>query len=239
MTVVERRRGRFRALWATTLGKKLTVALSGTVMALYVVAHMLGNLKATQGAGGGDPAIDRYAEWLRTLLGPALPRDGAVWLVRLLLIAALVLHVVAIVQLTRRNRAARPPGHPAKRQRSTLAARTMLGTGLFLLAFIVFHILQFTTRTIHPTPLHEGAVYANLHGAFQEWWLVLLYVAAAAVIGFHLQHALWSAAQTTGLDNPDRNPFWRKLASGTAVAVFVGFAIVPILFFTGALPEPV
>jgi succinate dehydrogenase / fumarate reductase cytochrome b subunit len=229
---------RLRKLWRTTLGKKWLVAITGLVLAGYVIGHMLGNLKALQGAGGGEPAIDRYAEWLRDAGGPVIPHEGVVWAVRALLLTALVLHVYAILALTRRNLAARPAGHPATRTRGSLSARTMLWTGGLILAFVVFHILHFTTGTIHPTPINSGAVYENAYDAFDKWWLVAIYLAAVGLVGLHLHHALWSATQTTGVDNPDRNWFWRRLATVTTVGVVAGFAVVPVLFFAGALPDP-
>jgi succinate dehydrogenase / fumarate reductase cytochrome b subunit len=225
-------------LWRTTIGKKWLVAITGLILAGYVILHMLGNLKALQGAGGGEPALDKYAEWLRDAGGPVIPHDGLVWVTRGVVLTALVLHVYAILALTARNRAARPAGHAAVRTRGTLSARTMLWTGIAILVFVVFHILHFTTGTIDPTPIRSGAVYANAYGAFEEWWLLIIYLAAVSIVGLHLYHALWSATQTAGVDNPDRNWFWRKLATVTSVGVVVGFAIVPVLFFAGALPEP-
>lgn len=229
-----------RELWGSTIGKKLIVGITGMIMAIYVVLHMLGNLKGVQGnGGGGEASIDKYAEWLRTVGEPAIPREGILWAVRAILLIALVVHVVGISQLISRNRAARPEGHRrARRIQRSVASRTMAWSGFLLLAFIVFHVLQFTTLTIDPTPLAEGTVYANLYGAFQEWWLVAIYVAAVVILGFHLRHALWSVLQTHGVDKPNRNPSIRRMATGTAVLVTVGFAAIPIAFFTGALPEP-
>jgi succinate dehydrogenase / fumarate reductase cytochrome b subunit len=158
---------------------------------------------------------------------------------RLLLIAALVLHVTAIVQLTRRNRAARPRGYPARRERGSLSARTMTTSGSVILVFVVLHILHFTTGTIHPTRYREGEVYANLHGAFGEWWIVAMYLVVIALLGLHLRHALWSASQTGGVDTPDRNPFLRHLANVVTALVVVGFAAVPIAIVAGALSDPV
>jgi succinate dehydrogenase / fumarate reductase cytochrome b subunit len=105
--------------------------------------------------------------------------------------------------------------------------------------FLIFHLLQFTTRTIHPTHLAYGTVYANMYGAFQKWWLVLIYIAAVVLVGFHIWHGLWSGTQTAGIDNPDRNWFWRRMASGVALVTVIGFGLVPTLFWTGALPKPV
>jgi succinate dehydrogenase / fumarate reductase cytochrome b subunit len=229
-----------REVWDSTIGKKLIVGVSGVILALYVILHMLGNLKTLQGNGdSGIPAVDRYAEWLRTVGEPAIPRDGVLWGVRVILIVALLVHVTGVVQLIRRNRAARPERHRRARpiQRS-IASRTMAWSGFFLLGFLVFHILQFTTFTIEPTPLASGAVYGNLYDAFQEWWLVLLYLAAVIVLGFHLLHALWSVLQTHGFDKPNRNPSFRRGATATAIVVTAGFAAIPIAIFTGILPAP-
>jgi succinate dehydrogenase cytochrome b subunit len=232
-------RGRWlREVWASTIGKKLIVAITGAILALYVVVHMLGNLKAIQGTGSNGAAIDRYAEWLRTVGSPVIPRNGLLWLIRAILIAALVIHVIAIVQLTKRNRAARPAGAPATRIQRSLSSRTMLASGIVILAFLVFHILQFTTRTIQITPVYQGTVYLNLYDAFQKWYFVVIYVAAVVVLGFHLRHALWSITQTAGWDKPNRNATLRRTATVVAWGVTIGFAAIPLLFFTGALPEP-
>lgn len=230
---------RLRSLWHTTIGKKWLVAITGLILLLYVIAHMLGNLKTLQGAGGGTPAIDRYAEWVRDVGSPVIPHEGVVWAVRAFLLTALVLHVYTIYLLTLRNYAAKPAGHRPKRVRGSLAARYMGITGLLILAFVVFHILHFTTGTIRPTAFESGEVYSNLYHAFDEWWIVAVYLGAVGLVGLHFWHGLWSANQTAGLDNPDRNWFWRTLGTSVTAAVVVGFAIVPLLIFAGALPEPV
>jgi len=230
---------RLITLWRSTIGKKYVAAITGVIIAIWVVLHMLGNLKAIEGPGGGNPAIDRYAHFLRTAGSPVLPHDFLLWCIRIVLIAAVILHITAVTQLWRRNRRANPRDHRGHRIRSTLSARTMTFTGVLILAFVVFHILHFTTRTIHPTHLVNGAVYANAYDAFHTWWLVVIYVGAVVLLGFHLNHGLWSGAQTAGVDNPDRNWFWRRLATSVTVLTVVGFAIVPILFAVDALPKPV
>lgn len=226
-----------REVWGSTLGKKIIVAATGVILAAYVILHALGNLKALQGPGDGGPAaIDEYAGFLRSVGGPVIPAEGLLWIVRVILISAFVIHVVGVTQLIRRNRGARSGNPPVIRR--TLASRTMALSGFLLLAFIVFHVLQFTTLTIHPTPLAEGTVYANLYDAFQEWWLVAIYVAMMLVLFLHLRHALWSVLQTAGWDKPNRNPTFRRGATATAVLVSGAFALIPILFFAGAMPEP-
>ena len=226
-------------VWSSTVGKKLIVGITGVILVAYVILHMLGNLKTLQGNGSGVPAVDTYADWLRTAGSPVIPREGVLWFVRAILITAFVVHIVGVSQLIKRNRDARPPGHRnAKVIQRSWASRTMAISGFLLLAFIIFHVLQFTTLTIHPTPLAEGTVYENLYGAFQEWWLVVIYVAAVVVLGFHLRHALWSVLQTHGFDAPNRNPSFRRGANATAILITAGFAVIPIAIFAGWLPEP-
>jgi succinate dehydrogenase / fumarate reductase cytochrome b subunit len=224
-----------REVWRSSIGKKVIVAITGIVLMLYVIAHVLGNLKAFQGTGDDGAAIDHYAEFLRTIGDPVIPYEGLLWVVRVVLLACLVIHIVGVVQLTGRNRAARPDGYPAPANTRSLASRTMLIGGLLILAFVVFHILHLTTGTIDPDAFTEGAVYRNLDEAFSSPLFVAIYVGAAVVLGFHLYHALWSSLQTAGWDKPNRNPTWRRLSSFTAIATAVGFAAVPIAFWTGVL----
>jgi succinate dehydrogenase / fumarate reductase cytochrome b subunit len=236
---VDYRPHRLLTLWRSTIGKKYVAAITGVLLAGFVVVHMLGNLKAIEGPGGGHPALDRYAHFLRTIGSPALPHNFVLWIERIVLLAALALHLTVITQLWLRNQRAKPRNHRSKPVRSTIFARTMPWTGLLILAFIVFHILHFTTRTIHPSKLVGGAVYANAYGAFHKWWVVVIYVGAVVLLGLHLNHGLWSGAQTAGVDNPDRNWFWRRFATGLTVLVVVGFALIPILYAFDALPKPV
>ncbi|HEY4280618.1 MAG TPA: succinate dehydrogenase cytochrome b subunit [Conexibacter sp.] len=232
------RRTGLRELWDSTIGKKVAVAVSGSILVLYVILHMLGNLNSLYGPGGGDARVDRYAEWLRTFGEPLLPRAFVLWVVRAILLAALVIHVTGIVQLRGRNRRARG-GYAARRMGRSFSAATAILTGLLLLAFIIFHILQFTTLTIDVTPLKQGAVYSNLYFAFHKWYFVLLYVLAVGSLGFHLRHGIWSVTQTLGVDRPERNLALRRAAGAISVIVVIGFVLVPILFWTGALSKPV
>src|SRR5687768_14596260 len=96
-----------RELWASTVGKKLIVAITGVILAAYVIVHMLGNLKTLQGPGGGQASIDTYGEWIRTFGEPVIPREGVLWTARAVLLAAVVIHIAGVAQLIARNRAAR------------------------------------------------------------------------------------------------------------------------------------
>jgi succinate dehydrogenase / fumarate reductase, cytochrome b subunit len=226
-------------MWRSTIGKKTIVAVSGTILIGYLILHMAGNLNSLFGPGGGEPRIDWYGEWLRDFGQPLLPYYSVVWLVRAILLGALITHVVGVIQLNARNRAARPDGFPQKRIGRSWESRLMMVSGLLLLAFIVFHILQFTTLTIQITPLASGELYANVYNAFQEWYIVAIYLAALVLLGSHLRHAIWSLAQTLGLDTPERNFSIRMGANTLSLVLVVGFATVPVLFFTGVLDAPV
>lgn len=225
--------------WRSSIGKKQVVAVTGAILVLYLILHMVGNLNSLYGPGGsGEPRVDWYAHWLREFGQPILPYEFVLWAVRGILLVSLILHVTGIAQLTARNRAARPAGHPAPRIGRSIESGLMLLSGVLILAFIVFHILQFTTLTIDVTPLHEGTVYANLYYAFQEWYFVVIYIAAVLLIGVHLRHGIWSVVQTLGLDNPGRNPRIRAGALTLTVLIVVGFILVPVLFATGTLGIP-
>jgi succinate dehydrogenase / fumarate reductase, cytochrome b subunit len=220
-------------VWRSSIGKKMIVAITGFVLVIYVILHVLGNLKAFQGDDG--TAIDDYAAWLRDVGEPVIPHEGVLWTVRVVLLTCFVIHIVAVIQLAARNRAARPSGYPAPRLVRSVSSRTMLWGGLFLLAFVVFHILHLTTGTIDPGNFAEGAVFHNLDEAFANPLFLAIYVAGAAVLGFHLFHGFWSSIQTAGWDRPNRNPTFRRLSAFVSVAVGVGFAAVPLAFAVGIL----
>ena len=156
------------------------------------------------------------------------------------LLVELVLHVGMVMRLETQNRAARPIRyhHRLVLVESTVAARTMLVTGMLLLVFIVIHVLQFTTGTIQVTPIEPEQVYTNLYNAFTVWFIALFYVIAMGLLGLHLYHGVWSLFQTLGLDNPDRNRGLRLFAALATVVVVLGFCSAPVLFYFGLLPEP-
>lgn len=224
--------------WRSSVGKKNIVAVTGAILIGYLILHMLGNLNSAFGPGAEEARVDWYAQWLRDFGEPLLPHATILWVVRVILLAALVIHITGIAQLVKRNREARPANFPAKRIGRSIESIAMLGTGSLLLAFIVFHILQFTTFTIQVTPVHEHTVYANLYFAFQKWYFVAIYLGALLLVGMHLRHGIWSLFQTLGLDNPNRNAMFRHGATGLALILVIGFASIPILFYTDVLDPP-
>ncbi len=225
--------------YQSLIGKKVIVAITGAIMVGFLLLHVYGNFHVYFGA----QKINEYSEWLRTFGTHLFGKGGLLWIIRIIVGGALILHVITVAQLIAHNKAARPVKYRViSRRRRIIVGSTMAISGLCLLAFLVFHILQFTTGTIRPTPFHEvdgvGIVYINLYEAFQVTWIAWLYIGAVALLGVHLYHGAWSFFQTIGWNNPDRNTTWRRLATAIAVGLFLGFASVPFLFWVGVMPEP-
>lgn len=232
---------RFLSFYKTAVGKKIVVAVTGAIMIGFLLLHAYGNMHVYFGA----EEINEYSYWLRTFQEHLFGYGGFLWIMRVILGGSLVLHVVTIILLVRQNRRARPIGYrKTSHRKRIIVGLTMLFSGLFILAFVVLHILQFTTGTIQPTPFHVdetnglGIVYINLYEAFQVWWIALCYVVAVGLVCIHIYHGAWSFFQTLGLNNPDRNTALRRLSLATALGLFLSFTSVPILFWAGAMPVP-
>lgn len=214
---------RLRSFWDSSVGKKFVMAVTGLVMVGFVVGHMVGNLQVFQGA----ERLDAYG---RLLHGPL---NELVWATRVVLLVAVVLHVVAAVQLTRRNRAARPERYAvAAPQVSTLAARTLRWGGFVLLAFLVYHLLDLTIGSANPE-FRQGEVYHNLVTSLSRRPIALFYLVAMAALGLHLFHGLWSSVRSMGLAPASVSPLKRRMALVLAVVVTVGFAVVPVAVLLG------
>lgn len=231
---------RWLQLYRSVLGKKAIVAVTGTFLLLFLVLHVAGNLKVfLPDPAPGVPDIDVYARFLRTMGEPLLPFAGALWTVRVVLLAAFALHVLCVFQLATHNRRSRPVGYRRVQYvEATAPARWMLFTGSLLLLFLVIHLLQFTTGTIDAENFVRGAVYANLDRSFGRWYYAAFYVGAMLVLALHLYHGGWSLFQSLGLDSPDRNRALRTVALCVAVGLALAFASVPMAFFAGSMQPP-
>ncbi|MDZ7780743.1 MAG: succinate dehydrogenase cytochrome b subunit [Gemmatimonadota bacterium] len=227
---------RVATLYRSTVGKKVLMAVSGVVLFGFVFMHMVGNLKMLFPVdGAGHYPMNVYAEYLREFGYPLLPHAGFLWLFRLVLLAAVVVHIVAAVQLSQRSRAARPKAYGKNQDLSlSYASRTMRWGGVILLLFIVYHILHFTTGQAHPEFV-AGAVHQNYVSAFQSPLIFGVYLVAQAALGFHLYHGVWSFFQTLGLNHPKYNHMRRRFAAAFAVVVFVGFLTPPTLVLAGVI----
>lgn len=229
-TRTERRPSAPARLWRSTIGKKTVMAVSGLFLLLYLVSHMLSNLKAFL----GPEDLDAYGHWLRTVGEPVLRHEWFLWVMRVLLLAAVVAHGVAAYQLSRRDVAARPVRYAHRRRRDDYATRTMRWGGVILALFVVWHILDLTTGTVHPD-FQEGRPYHNVVASFQNWYSNAIYIVAVLAVGLHVRHGLWSAAQTLGLSDRRRERALRGTANGLALALTAGFLAVPIGVMTGVV----
>ncbi|HYS40261.1 MAG TPA: succinate dehydrogenase cytochrome b subunit [Pseudonocardiaceae bacterium] len=229
MTSTVTRTRSVRSLWRTTIGKKAVMAVTGLIMVLFLILHMLGNLKIFFGSHD----FDGYAAWLRTIGEPALHYSWFLWIQRIVLLVAVVLHIAAAVQLSLRDRRARPIGYAhGQRPQATFATRTMRYGGVILALFIVWHLLDLSLGVVNPD-FDPNSPYHNVVKDFQVWWLNLIYIAAVLVLGVHIEHGFWSAAQTLGVHRPTRANAVKAIGSMLAVAITVGFVLVPVGVMTG------
>lgn len=209
----------------TSLQLKIVMAVTGVISVLYLVLHMVGNLKIFLGQG----ALDTYAEFLRTVGEPVLPYSTLLWIIRVVLTVSIVLHIVSATILARRAAKARPVKYAATpKTPGSYAARTMRWGGVIILLFIVYHILDLTTGTLNPNGV-GGAVYDNVVSDFApgRWYVTLFYTLAVVAVGFHLRHGIWSALQTLGRSDGTRQHVQKIVSTVVAVVLTVGFLAVP------------
>lgn len=219
--------------YRSTIGKKIIMAVTGLIGIGFVIGHMAGNLQAFV----GRDKLNAYGALLHGPLGELL------WVVRLVLIVAVVLHVLMAYQLTMRARAARPVGYKQRdAQVSTWASRTMRWGGVLLLLFIILHILHFTTGQVDPAAWGDRLdaagrrdVYGNLVASFRIWWVAGFYVLAMIFLGLHLYHGAWSSVRTLGYAKPSPRPLHRRIALLVAVVVWLGFTLVPLGVLAGLI----
>jgi succinate dehydrogenase / fumarate reductase cytochrome b subunit len=215
---------RISLLWHSTVGQKALMALSALVLAGYMVIHVVGNLLIYL----GPRWINGWGALLHAT-GPLL------WIIRAVLFAAFVLHIVLAQRLTRRAHSARPVGYARyEPQVATTAARTMRWGGVALLLFVLYHVPQFTAGWWHPAFVN-GDDYSNVVLLFRRWWAYPVYAAALVAIGLHLYHGTWSMLRALGLSQPSPEPRRRPLAVGMTVLVAGGFLTIMIAVAAGLL----
>jgi succinate dehydrogenase / fumarate reductase cytochrome b subunit len=220
-----RRQNRAITFWHSTNGKKIVMAVTGAIMFLFIIGHLLGNLLVF----AGRDTINAYAAFLHFDM-------GLLWIIRSVLILAVVLHILATVQLGLRNKRARPIGYSRKKAiNSSYASRTMYWSGPIVLAFIILHLLQFTAGTIHPEATFiYGDVYHNLVTGFQVWWVAAWYIFAICLLGLHLRHGLWSMLQSVGLSHSlHRERILKQVALVIATVIVLGYISIPISILSG------
>jgi len=216
----------------TSVGRKILMAITGQLMVLFVVVHLLGNSSIFIGADG----INAYAKHLHDL-GPL------VWVFRLGMLGLLSVHAIFGVMLTLENSAATPQAYAVKDLRkATLSSNNMIWTGLLIMLFLVYHLLQFTVRM---TPdivqgvdaLGRFDVFTMVLTSFQKGSIAAIYVAAMVVLFLHLNHGIQSFFQTMGWNTDKTLPVFSKLSKVVALVFLVGYSSIPVVILTGILSK--
>jgi succinate dehydrogenase / fumarate reductase cytochrome b subunit len=217
-------------LTRTLIGKKALMAVTGLALFGFVIVHMLGNLKVFQ----GPEHLNAYAEGLRTLGAPFFGHGQLLWILRLALIAAVLVHIWAAYETTRASWAGRPERyrHGVAALESTYAARTMRWGGVLILAYVVYHLLDLTFGPANPSFV-PGDVYHNLVASFQRVPVAGFYMLANIAVGLHVYHGLWSAFQTLGVNRTNTDRWRRNVAAAIAAALTAGYLIVPVAVLAG------
>ena len=219
------------AFYQSSIGKKYVVAVTALLLILYVLGHLVGNLQIYL----GPDRINAYAKFLHDL-GPIL------WVVRVILLAAFVIHIVATIQLAQENRLAKPQKYAvAGYQRSTMASRTMIVSGLIVLCFVIYHLLQFTVQVTDPEfrEVHDSIgrhdVYRMLILGFRHPLVSLFYVIALFLLTTHLSHGFASVVQTLGINNRKIANFVSTGGQTLAWVVFAGYISIPVTILLGII----
>jgi succinate dehydrogenase / fumarate reductase cytochrome b subunit len=219
----------------STVALKALMAVTGLILIGYLLAHMYGNLKIF----AGPEAFNAYAQHLRVLGEPLLPRSGALWILRAVLIVSVLAHMYAAFNLWSRAHNARggTRRYYSNKTRTgvqrTYASYTLRWGGLVILLFVIYHLLHLTWNIIHP----GGAAaepYERVVNGFQIWSVVLAYTIAVIAVGFHVRHGVWSALTTLGA-NTSTLARQRLNVGAYAVAgvLTVGFLLPPFAILFG------
>jgi len=223
------------SLWSSSVGKKYVMAVTGFILFLYIIVHLWGNLRVFY----GPDALNQWGVFLRVVGDPFFRREQLLWIVRIILLVALLLHVTAAYQLSRRDFVGRPVAYAMRKNlESTFASRTMRWGGVFILLFIIYHILDLTTGTLHPAtyaPFQDGNIYGNVVGGFRVWYVSLVYIAAVVALGLHLSHGVWSMFQTMGWNSSRADHLWRNVALFVAIVLTFGNIAIPVAVLTGVV----
>jgi succinate dehydrogenase / fumarate reductase, cytochrome b subunit len=208
----------------------MIVAITGVILMLFVIGHLLGNLQIFL----GPQWVNGYAQHLRDL-GPLL------WLVRIVLLIAVALHIYFTILLAIENRRARPRRYIEKENvKATFASRHMVVSGVVVLAFIIFHLLHFTGRQFNARfpllkndPLNHYDVYSMMVYGFQNVYISGFYVLGLFLLTLHLTHGASSFFQSLGLNDKKLTP---RLAWGARVfawLLFIGYSAIPVAVLLG------
>lgn len=221
--------------WSSSIGKKLVVALTGLFLLLFLAGHLVGNLALFM----GPEAFNSYAYFLHHMA-----HGAGIWVFRIVMLVMLAAHIIATVQLTRQNKAARMSyEHPATIQASA-SSRHMILTGLTILAFFIYHILHFTVRA--GNEYNNPALYTYLldgkevHNAwkmvidgFSVWYVSAFYIVAMTLLASHLVHGFQSVFQTLGLRSKKSAATLQQFSIAYTAFIWIGFVSIPVAILLG------
>jgi succinate dehydrogenase / fumarate reductase cytochrome b subunit len=224
----------FTHIFDSSLGKKYIMAVTGFLMFLFVIGHLVGNLQVFLGA----EAINRYGHFLQSNI-------ELVWPARIGLLTILALHIWSAAKLSLENRAARPVSYATYQPvGSTYASRTMLMSGLIVLAFIIYHLLHFTVQTqyinltgqnfttfMDPEKRHD--IFKMMVVGFNNGWVSGFYILGVGLLCLHLSHGVSSMFQSIGWKNETYRPILDKAAQALAALIFLGYASIPVAILLG------
>lgn len=215
--------------YRTSIGKKVIMAVTGTVGIGYLILHIWGNLHIFE----GREAFNHYGEFLRIVGAPVFSTYQLLWLIRIALLICVVLHVICATQLTIQSRKSRPVGYYARKDPgATWSSRTMRIGGVLILLYIIIHIFNLTTGWLHPSFI-AGDVYHNVVELFQIWPVTLFYIVAMLAVGLHLYHGAWSMMQTLGFRTSGNDRVLRGGALALAVVFVFASTLVPLAVAVG------
>jgi succinate dehydrogenase / fumarate reductase, cytochrome b subunit len=218
-----------KAAKTTSVFKKAVMAVSGIIMVLFLIAHMIGNLKAFQ----GPETFNHYSEWLRTFGEPALPPRTLLTVIEIVLVVSVVAHMWSAFALWKQARRARPERYVVKKAvAQSYASRTMRWGGVIILAFIIYHLLDQTFGAVNPAGT-DSTPYERLVEGFQNPLVTAFYAIALILLGFHLRHGIWSATQTLGQSNKRRERSVNAFAIVFSVVLIAGYLLMPFSVLFG------
>lgn len=213
----------------SSVGKKLIMAITGQLMFLFIVFHLIGNTSL-------------YFSWINTYAKHLHDLWPLVWIVRLVMITLLSLHLVFGIQLTLENRSAKPDAYAIKKSlRATFASKNMIWTGLIIAGFLLYHLLHFTFQVVHPemsAKLNTDVMglpdlFSMIVFGFQNFFILSLYIASLIALTLHLVHGLQSSFQTMGLNTDQTQPVIAKAGVIASLILLIGYASIPVVIFIG------
>jgi succinate dehydrogenase / fumarate reductase cytochrome b subunit len=217
---------------SSSIGKKQIIAITGLMMAMFLITHLSGNLLMFK----GPQALNSYSQMLHDL-------GGILWVARIGLLGAFVAHFSFTIALVIQNRKARGQSYSTSVNKKTrsFTARLMPFSGGILFAYIVIHLLDFTFTDVTAVNAMVNGEFLGLYGLvyneFMNPFDSLFYIVAMMSVGFHLTHGIQSVMQTYGFNHPVYTPLIKKISVVLGSVIAVGFSSIPVyvLIHSGVL----